>query len=56
MTVTSRRVARARVRQFAAGLALAMAMGTDAATPKFYPDDPDFENRGLAGRLRGEGA
>ena len=40
MTVTSRRVPRARVWQFAAGVALAMAMGTGAATPKFYPDDP----------------
>ena len=40
MTVISRKASRARVWQFAAGVALAMAMGTGAATPKFYPDDP----------------
>jgi len=40
MTVTSRRVSRARMRQFVVGVALAMAMGIGAATPKFYPDDP----------------
>ena len=40
MTVTSRKASRARVWQFAAGVALATAMGTGAATLKFYPDDP----------------